>query len=653
MPHTLNLGFIDNPTIGTDDAIGLGGATSSCHLDGYDLGNVQIDEAGRFVRNIKIDLQITGASVDAIQTTLRQIERYIYQTKFYFDRLGGTLPSRSDGAWHSGLAAVLTFQSQAATKKVYWNVLDGSIDLAKDAFVDALILDLKLNVTVNLVVEASARGDRAKLDNLIKCGGLEPPFCTTSNPAYTAGWTLANTTAWVSQTTGGYYGPYCLRWSATGASTTSYATVTQDFTANSDKVLGSIWLKGSISAGTLTVRVEYFASGSWSTLVTFTGLNAVSSISSNWTQYLTAATLIPTSTTNLRIAIISPSTGTISIDGVALWRNPVNDTVPVEFVSAGNLSGNPAFYVYNAQGDTTAPLNLMTVVPTTAGGSQRVIIVGGQYYDTTVEYPIPGLGFDLAGTTTASTMYFGALGQVLTGTGTTGTFAVGSTHPTWIIDYRPRMYRAFLIYAANDAITISKVTVTVGVINKSYTVALPNTFTGNTTPTAGQYAVYDLGDFFFRRPGIAWDETQSTIGQFSNDSVTITHTSSANRQLAVAGVIMLPADQFGTIDLSTATTQVILQTYNEADAPVVGYNTATVAGSASPVRDLSFLSSTATLVGGEYYLAPSGNSVGFDANHYEILFLTGRTGTNYYTFDASLDTHVFCHYTPRYTYGVR
>lgn len=114
MAHTLKLGYKDDPTVGTDDAIDLADATvasSGYGLVSCNIGEPYEDQYGTSVRQIAIQLEVRGTTNDISMSRVRKISRYITRSNLYFDYYKGRYPSR--GATTSEMfAPILTFKAK-------------------------------------------------------------------------------------------------------------------------------------------------------------------------------------------------------------------------------------------------------------------------------------------------------------------------------------------------------------------------------------------------------------------------------------------------------------------------------------------------------------------------------------------------------------
>jgi hypothetical protein len=298
---------------------------------------------------------------------------------------------------------------------------------------------------------------------------------------------------------------------------------------------------------------------------------------------------------------------------------------------------------------------------------ERFFIVSGMTQDlgtpsNRAEYPVFGL--DLAGiqsSTAAANLPWGTLPGEQTGTGTTSAFSLQSGLSRYL-DRHPRSYRAFLVYAANDAISISAVKLGIALNSsnnletKTFNTALPNTYTGNTTPTASQYAMYDLGVFQLSRPGIAWENNVQLVNPTTY--VTITHTSSANKHISVAGVILLPtkpgAQMAATFDIGAGNLAIYplsVEIYSEGKAIRGGIQASPLSGDI-PIEVNSY-DPTGLLKGTKLWVLPAEASTPTMAMRFEILMLRSRNDTTkLFSFDARDAKQVSIEYTPRYLYGM-
>jgi hypothetical protein len=677
----IKLGFKDSPTTG-DDFINLNFLAQPATPNtigygywilggGYQEGQPYLDANNRLVRDLTFTLSIEGSSRDDAIARFRNLKRFISRTRSYFAQFGGNPPARSDAKGHQGQAAVLTMQAPSATNELYWDVVGGP-DPVLPSIAGKLTKTSFDNVQVTFTVDAWARGARVVLENLIDTGDFANPYSITGfNNNLRGGWTYPNTTDWTLDTSRSKYGIKALKWNAS-SSTTLTSNEPAEVTLG-DVIVPSIWIYflDPTITGTLTVKLQKFSSAAWSdagvTVASITG--AVTA--GVWTRYDGAAYTVASGVSKVRLAIVSPTGGVHYFGGAAMWKNPTGNAVPTEYLGAGRTVGMPQCNVYNVQGDVPSPI--MMRVMTGVGAEAKNFIAGGMAQDlgtisNRLEYPVFGMDMRPAATATGSTVIFGgSLPTEQTGSGSTSTANVTNTL-VGLLDRRPRIYRAFLIYALNDAVTVSSVKLSASLgfsgnaESKTFNVVLPSTYTGTGTIAAGNFRAYDLGDFQLSRQGINWEENFQTWVNASA-FVTITHTSSANRHCSIAGVILLPADQFTSINANTSLNaggaNSGVDIYNEGTAPRVAVQSATLgSGSTQNVPvELASWDSSASFTGGDLYLEPSdyGDNTGpTKAMRYEVLlFQAYDSTTKLYTFSASDTKAVSVSYTPRYSSAVR
>jgi hypothetical protein len=219
------------------------------------------------------------------------------------------------------------------------------------------------------------------------------------------------------------------------------------------------------------------------------------------------------------------------------------------------------------------------------------------------------------------------------------------------VDRLPRLYRAYLMYAANDSAAITALMLTIIRDVRTYTVAIPQTYTGTGNAAAGDFRLYDLGDFYYPRPGVSWANYSG--GQGANSSVVVTHSTSTNRRVSIGGVLLIPAhDGSAIMDAGVSgfgdTVQLTLYTHGSAPRVAVNY--------AGDPQDLTTWNTTGLLLGGNIKLVPavsSSTTQGPICNRLSILMLRARSSTNdrVYTFNAQDTYSAWVEYSPRYLYG--
>jgi hypothetical protein len=227
-------------------------------------------------------------------------------------------------------------------------------------------------------------------------GDAAPPF-NVSSAAYggnfLAGWAFTGTWQIIEDGGGGLiakYGVRTLTAQATGASLT-----TNGFEVKSgDVIVPDIWAAFGTTlptGGTFTAKLQAFISSVWTDVQTFasvssfTGLASPSLASPNWIRYPGTAYTVTTAT-QVRLSVTAPTltgsfAGAMAIDGLANWKNPVGNTVPLtEYASGGKTAGIPAFNVYGLRGDVKVPIK-MRIDNTSSSQAERFFIVSGMTQD--------------------------------------------------------------------------------------------------------------------------------------------------------------------------------------------------------------------------------------------------------------------------------
>jgi hypothetical protein len=134
---SLRLGFKDSPTVG-DDFIDLNSQSFSLsnptkgrgillQPGGFAPGPIEMDAKWGPVQTLTMTVRIDGDTKDDAIGLLRTLNRFVQRSNFYFQDSGDNVSSRSDGKWHDGEAAVLTFQPADATFASYFDVIAGHL----------------------------------------------------------------------------------------------------------------------------------------------------------------------------------------------------------------------------------------------------------------------------------------------------------------------------------------------------------------------------------------------------------------------------------------------------------------------------------------------------------------------------------------------
>lgn len=691
---SVKLGFVDGPTTGDfidlmvtqfspDNPAKYVGYTIA--QGGFSMGPVENDDKWGMVRTLTITVQIEGKSKDDAIARLRTLNRFIQRSNFYFQDTGDNVSSRGDGKWHDGEAGVLTYKPAGATYEVYWDIIRGTPANQPDM----ITMQNKTlpSVTFSLVVRAAGRLTRVRLNNIVAMGDAAPPF-NVSSTAYggnfRAGWAFTGTWVTGENSTSYLAAKYGVRTLTAQSSAATFTTNGGEVSnATGDVVVPEIWIAmGKVlpTGGALTCKLQTFNGTSWSdqqtfvNLSNFTGLASPSFGQPTWVRYTGTPYVVASGVQQVRLTCTVPTltgtlAGAIGFDGAANWRNLINNTVPVtEYATGGKTMGIPAFNVYGLRGDVKTPIKMRVESFGTNGAAERFTIVSGMTQDlgaasSRVEYPLFGLDLSSndSGASTALQLPWGTLPFEDTGAATSSGYGINANIANRTLDRRQRLYRTFIIYAANDVAAISSVKIQMmlgngsNIESKTFNTALPQTYAGNTTPAAFQYAMYELGDFLFSRPGIAWEENLQV--PYNNAGyITLTHSNNANRHTAVAGVILLPlkvgSQMAASVDVGPQQNWPrAVEIYNEGKAPrgaVVAFS-----GSGNVPIELSSYDTTANMKGGNLWVLPAEASTPTMAMRFEVLMLQYRNDTTkLYTFDAQDTKQVSIEYTPRYLYGM-
>jgi hypothetical protein len=692
---TLKLAFKDSPGP-TDDQVNLNATQFSTDNpakytgfvvapDGFTMGPVQDDEDWGKVRLLTIKLAIEGSSRTDLHARLRNLNRFIQRSNFYFEDLGDNRTSRSDGRWHDGEATVVTYKPADALYEVCWDVLSGTpvdiptmIDLSTRSF---------NSISFTLLVSAAARLTRVKLNNGVALGDASPPL-NVSSTAYggnfQAGYTFSGGAgAWQIIEDGGAsglvakYGFRTLTAQLSGASLTTNAFEV----SSGDIIVPDIWAAFGPTlptGGTFTAKLQAFISGAWTDVQTFasvnsfTGLASPSFTSPNWIRYSGTAYTVSTATL-VRLTITAPTLtgsfgGAMGLDGLAMWKRPVGNVVPVsEYATGGKTAGIPAFNLYGLRGDVKTPIKMR--IDNTGSQVERFFVLSGMTQDlgsasNRVEYPLFGLDLASAQTgTAAANLPWGTLPSDNNGTsnpGATSTYSLDNSINR-NLDRRAREYRAILWYAANDTAAITSVKISLAaastnnVESKTFNVALPATYTGNTVPTAAQFLPFDLGILPFGRPGGAWEQNVQLVYNGLTNFITLTHANVSTRHTSIAGIMLLPVKpnvpMSAALDIGTqAFYPMAVEIYNEGDAPRVGIQVSP--GSDIPI-ELTSYEPNAQFTGGDLWVLPAEASTPTMGMRFEILMFRDRSSTTQlFSFDARDTKQVSVEYTPLSLYGM-
>lgn len=566
MAHTLKLGFKQNPS-GTDDYIDIGGSLNTVvgsirpgyYLKSYtESTSTRTDQYGRQVRDITLVCDIQGSSVDDAHFKFKEINRFLQRTRMYLEHFNGNIPAQTNLEWHTGRAATLSFQAQAAGKVVYWDILDGVASLPASAFLaPENNSNFAINsVTVKLTCNYVNREAVVILDNPLPMGDFEPPFkiTTTTTDPTSGGW---NTNASHTFDTATYkFGTRSLKWSGTGSG--SWTTPTIRF-ADACTIVISIWVKGTVTGGSGNYTISYSKNGGAAVNIQ---VFAVGASVSTFTQYSSSPISIVAADTLSMSGTATAGGGTVfglNFDGAAFNRNPTGSVAPTEYFATGRDPVVPTGNVYGVRGDVEAPFVMSLNHTNVNGGSglSRYLLLGINPIKWGTDYPLLGLDLQTANGTASNFLFYGAQGNSVSGSPLTGvsTFALTGASLGRTVGGRPRKYRAFLVYAAYrpSGIGATLATITLGKDVKNYVVDLIGTpaMTAGNTPASGNYGLYDLGDLLFPRPGNMGIERSFVLS--ISDNIKVDFTGSGLTRFFLGGVLLIPAEQFIYIDLGTST----------------------------------------------------------------------------------------------------
>lgn len=694
---TLKLGFKDSPGPG-DDFVDLNYQPLNfnnpdkfvgfvVHPGGFTMGQIEEHETWGQVRTLSITVMLNGESRTDVNARVRNLNRFLLRSNLYFEDAGDNPSARSDGKWHDGEATVLTFKPTDAANEVYWDVIAGTPVQPTD-LIETQVKSIK-SLTFTLLVRAGSRSPltkgglaRVKLNNGVAMGDAAFPF-NVSSTAYggnfLCGWTFSGTTDWqIGDSTSSWLAPkYGARvLTAQNSGTLTFTTNTFEVKQN-DIVIPDIWLARGLSGSpNVTVKLQIWNGSVWADQQTFVSTPTLplspSFDAPAWTRFTGTAYQVASGISLVRITgtitgLSGSFAGALGVDGVAMWKNPVGNVAPTtEYATGGKTAGIPTFSVYGLRGDVKTPIK-MRIDNTSASQVERMFVLSGMTQDlgttaSRVEYPLFGL--DLAATPTATAaaqLPWGTLPGDSTGVATSSTYNLDPSMSSRKLDRRPRIYRAVLWYAANDlaAITAVKLTVafnsSINTESKTFNLALPQTYAGNTVPTASQYLPFDLGEWQLSRPGIAWEEN----AQFVNPGafVTLTHGNNINRHTSIAGVMLLPTKpgslMAATLDIGNTLPNFPLsvEIYNEGEAPRGGIQASPNSGDI-PI-ELSSYDPNALLTGGDLWVLPAEATSATMGMRFEILMFRDRNATTkLFSFDARDTKQVSIEYTPKYLYGM-
>lgn len=697
------LGFKDGPGPG-DDFIHLHltqadydspskSVGNTLYPGGFAMSQVQDDDRWGQVRILTFTVMIDGKGKDDVIARLRNLNRFILRSNIYFKSKGGNPSSRSDGKWHEGQATVVTYRPAGASYEVYWDVISGTPAQPPDMITmqDASLPSVTFSLTVRAngrlgINKTTGQLPRVKLNNVVAMGDAAYPMRTSAlvsgsnyGGGFLAGYTFSGTSDWQIMTDGaGLSAKYGVR------TLTAQNTGTLTFTTNGgevkagDVVIPDIWIAAGTNAslGTPTVKMQIWNGATWTdqqTLVSSSALlsQAPSFAAPNWVRFTGTAYTVVGGITLVRLSttvtgLVGSFGGAMGFDGLAIWKNPTGNVAPTsEYATGGKTMGIPTFTVYGIRGDSLTPIKLR--VDNTGSQTERFFIIGGTSQDlgtatNRIERPVFALDLDKDNfaAATALNLPWGTLPVESTGAGTTSTYSLDKATAIYTLkgDRHQRDYRVFIIYAANDAVTISSVKLqttwnsNTNAETKVFNKTLPNTYTGNTTPTASQYNLFELDSYKLSRPGITWEENT----QFIAAAISLTHTSSANRHISIAGVILVPFQKPGpmaaTLDIGTqAVFPLSVEIHNEGRAPRAAIQASPASGDI-PVEINSY-DTAALLKGGNFWVMPTECTSPTMATRFEILMLRSQNSTTkLYTFDATDPKQVSIEYTPRYLYGM-
>lgn len=559
MPHKIILGFKQNPTLGVDDCIDLGGGgnvnNTGYFNHGYLESDIQTNDFGLWVRDITINTEIKGSTIADALAKYHAIDRFIQQTIEYLKDFQGNYAGTTDGTWYDGFCASLTFQPSGGTSPVYWDVLGGSIT-RDETYLGEDLVGATIMATVTLTVRFSARGALVTMCNLVAMGSFEPPF-DPQDSYYCDDWVFTNTAVWSVDRTAGKFGLNALKWVGV-ASTTAFTNENIDIydynPAGTNTLIpyvsASIWLKASGVTGSTLIELQKYDGSAWSTIGTLA--NVAGNLAS-WSYYKIENVALVSGTTKVRLKFTTPTAGTVYFDGVAIWRSA---TVPAngEYFTSGLKVMFPSTYLYGAIGDTHAPCILHVGYPTNGVGGPTVayagLMVGAREYKwkSTGRDSIPGLATKFANGSANTALFWGKNGQSDVGSASSISFfgapAANLLNP---IIRTARKYRALLSINTNQAITKTSIYLTQG-----FAVG-PNLVINKTIPsTAGVEDLVDLGDLIFPsfNSGIQNQIYQDiTVSGTVTTGVNVTFdVSGGSHTIKFGGLILIPAEMFGFVE---------------------------------------------------------------------------------------------------------
>jgi hypothetical protein len=549
-------------------------------LTGFTEGTVEFDQFyRRNMQTLSLTLNIGGSTVDDVDARIRKLRYYLKKTKAFLGPFRGNIPARGDGAWFPQQAAVLTFQPDRATYPVFYNIFEGEVGKPSDFLDINLGANLVRALTLDLRVEVP-RGSRRELRNRWPWGDFEPAFdLTTNNFGLTVSISPA---AWSLSTAQARYGTQSLCFNVsktagyTGTAFMVHANPSPGAGAGNEDNINTgdvfipaiaVFLTNAPIASQFT-RVEFYTSTNGTT---FTLQQTIANITSSstgygvgvWNDLAGTPYTVTAGVVAIKLLITCTTDYTTYFDAAAFWKNPLNNTVPVEYVTGGLLVGQPEYRLYNIQGDAPAPCVIgvrsdwRTYVNNSIDtaywliGQRSIKLAAG-------DKPIPTLGLVAAITGAAnSALMFGYHAQQQTCQVISDDQLAWSISTPTGLDWLSRRYLVLMVYFANQFVNSSKVTILDTYQNIVFNQQVYQTYTSTTgaTPsgpsTVNDYRVMALGEIQKPDAGYAFSDGDGNNFQFGNyirfDNTGIGGASTNKASAGVIGLILLPMEQSGYV----------------------------------------------------------------------------------------------------------
>jgi hypothetical protein len=417
LSYTAILAFKDNPTA-DDDLINFNLLYPSPNEDGRGFllaqsGFVEGTEIyrsmkyNRLMRDLTLTFTIEGDDRGDVLRQYRQLQRYLLDTAEYFENFGGNIPARSDGKHHEGNALVFIFRATEIEDEVYWNVYNGKLSPVPGAWLSAdenslpgVVLTLNCDAYPRGQVEKDKSEAVIRLENLVNVGGIEEPFDLSNYTVFRGGWgTSSISSTYVilsaSQDVPARIGNQSLSFFQNASIPSDQTLYTNEAdVSEGDKLIPMFSIRPhnfAPSVGNFIVRLQIYNGSIWSTqqtLLTYNSSNTDIEVN-EWNDIEGTLYTVASGITKVRMAfVVGAGYNGIEtfVDRVAIWRDPVGDVIPHEFVSQGGFTGLPHLCIYDVQGDMPTAFKLRLESP--SANNQQVFLIGGQTINPEADLPL-------------------------------------------------------------------------------------------------------------------------------------------------------------------------------------------------------------------------------------------------------------------------